>query len=48
MTTVPFGPKPSNISILAFKIFSLEPKIPICAVPILVITATSGLAILVK
>ena len=40
--------KPSKISILAFKIFSLEPKIPICAVPTLVITATVGFAIFVK
>ena len=42
------GFNPSKISNLAFKIFSLLPKLPIWAVPTLVITATSGLAIFVK
>ena len=39
---------PSNISNFAFKIFSLEPKIPICEVPILVIMDSVGFAILVN
>ena len=39
---------PSNISNLAFNIFSLDPKLPICDVPILVITAKVGLAISVS
>jgi len=39
---------PSNISNLAFNMFSLEPKFPICEVPIFVITANVGFAILVK
>ena len=38
----------SVISNFAFSIFSLEPKLPICAVPILVITAIVGFTIFVN
>ena len=48
MTTVPFLFNPSRISNFAFNIFSLEPSIPMCEVPILVITANVGFAILVN
>ena len=44
----PFGVNPSNISIFAFSIFSLDPSIPMCAVPMLVIIAIVGLTIFVK
>ena len=39
---------PSNISNFAFNIFSLEPKFPICDVPIFVITQPVGFAIFVS
>ena len=39
---------PSRISSFAFNIFSLDPKFPICDVPILVITAKVGFAIFVN
>jgi len=39
---------PSRISSLAFNIFSLEPKFPICDVPTLVITDIVGFAIFVN
>ena len=45
---IPFVDNPSNISNFAFKIFSLEPKLPIWAVPIFVITAIVGFAICVN
>ena len=41
---IPFSLSPLAISNFASKIFSFEPKLPICAVPILVIIAISGFA----
>ena len=48
LTTRTFLSIPSNISNLAFNIFSLEPKFPICDVPIFVIIDIVGFAIFVN
>ena len=48
ITAVPPCCKPSSISNLAFKMFFLEPKFPIWAVPTFVITAMVGFAMAVN
>ena len=44
-TIVPSGFKCFKISSLALKVFSSEPRLPMCALPIFVMTAISGFAI---